>query len=1038
MKTPNSQELKPSLEELQANWAQLRLRMLKEKSITKMPSDELRILLELTMQAGTYIEKGAERGKLQALAREIGDAIFQIKTEYPNAAIKPLVDEKARLTSVIHNLPFARNPVFADRRSELEKLHDWLQEQTGLTMMQTVVVHGLGGVGKTQLAIEYAWKFLGSYDAVFFVKADTCQTLDSGLAELTSLLSLPEAGEHDQAIQITALLDWMKGHNRWLLIADNADTESAAEAIQERLPPNLSGAVLITSRRSHWPVIIWDLSLDILLSADASRFLLDRVARAGHDAGDEVAARSLAHELGNLPLALEQAGAAIIEMRLSFDTYREWLRDARPELLNVRREGGTDYPEPVAQTWRVTVDRLSPLACVLLRFAAWFAPEAIPRGLFSAEISVLLEVLEKGTDYSEFAIGKALAELDRWSLIRLTLKTVSVHRLLQAVEQDSLEQEERKRWLLRAARLVNAFAPEQSEDVRTWGIWRPLSPHVETLLEHAKLQGVSTQLITVLTNKLGLFFKGCGGYTQAELLLRRALEIEEQSSQVGDPKVAEKLNKLAEVLTKTNRLKEAEPLYERALAIREKALGSEHSDVAESLNNVALLYVNQGQYAKAEPLYERALMIVEKALGPEHPDVATSLNNLARLYETRGQYAKAKPLYGRALAIREKVFDPNVAQSLNNLAALHYKQGQYAKAGSLFEQALAIREKALGPEHPDVATGLNNLAALYDKQGQYAEAEPLYERALAIWEKALGPEHPNVATGINGLAALCDKQGQYAEAESLYERALAIREKALGPEHPNVATSLNGLAALYDKQGQYAKAEPLYERALAIREKALGPEHPDVATSLNGLAALYDKQGQSAKAEPLYERALAIREKALSSEHPNVATSLNGLAALYDKQGQYAKAEPLYERALAIREKALGPEHPDVATSLNGLAALYNKQGQYAQAEPLYERALAIREKALGPEHPDVAISLNGLAALYDKQGQYAKAEPLYERVIQLQFDTGTGDNDPKLHEATRCYTSLLKRKGLTQTQIDAQLREVIGVFGNDFGQGDC
>ena len=354
-----------------------------------------------------------------------------------------------------HNLPFAPNPAFTGREADLEKLGAVLQKRGEVAVIQTVALHGLGGVGKTQLAVEYAWKHVGGYEAVLWVKADSPQTLDASLAGIASVLGLPEASVKEQGVQTDAVLGWLKGRERRLIIADNADTDEAARALRDRLGPNLGGHVLVTSRLGRWPINIAHLPLEVLLPDDAACYLQDRVAKEGQHAGDENAARKLAEELGFLPLALEQAAAFIIEMHWSFDKYRERLR----KLLDRHREGATRYPASVAKTWDITLERLNPLARALLRFAAWFGPDAIPRGIFSADPTILSEGLGESIEDLELAIEEALGELARFSLIRLTPEVVSVHRLLQAVEQDALTKDECARWLERAVRLFNAFAP---------------------------------------------------------------------------------------------------------------------------------------------------------------------------------------------------------------------------------------------------------------------------------------------------------------------------------------------------------------------------------------------------------------------------------------------------------------------------------------------------------------------------------------------------------------------------------------------------
>jgi tetratricopeptide (TPR) repeat protein len=821
------------------------------------------------LRARIYIDLVGMRAE-EALRRRLLDGVKQGRAKpatrppIPTSAIqKPTLPAAMRRT--IQNLPFQPNPTFTGRDTDMEKLGKVLQNHGQAETTQIVVLHGLGGVGKTQLAVEYAWKHLGEYDAVFWMKADRPEALDTSLVALAQLLGLPEVGEREQAVQIKAVLDWLNNHERWLLIADNADTDAATKAVFKRLSPSLIGHLLITSRISDWPVNIQDLILDVLSPDDATRYLLDRVARKRHNAGGDPTARGLAQELGHLPLALEQAASFIVEMRWSYMKYQDQFRDARLEILSEGREGGTHYPTSVAKTWSITLEELGPLARALLRIAAWFAPDAIPREIFSANKEVLLEVLTKETTISDLAIEKALVELDRFSLVRLTSKTVSVHRLLQAVEQDSLRKEECERWLDSAARLFNALAPRSSDNVSTWAVWLSLGPHAEALLEHIKRHVVDTLPIALMANQFGLFLYARGAYTQVE------------------------------------------PLYQRSLTIREKALGPEHPDVAQSLNNLAVFYAAQGQYAQAEPICQRALAIREKALGLEHPDVAQSLNNLATLSADQGQYAQAAPLYKQALAVREKTLDPehpDIAYSLNGLAVCYNSQGQYTKAETLYKQALAIREK-VGLEDPEVAASLDYLGTLYADQDQSPKAETLYRQALTIREKALGPEHPDMAKSLDYLATLYADQGQYPKAETLYRQALTIRERALGPERPEVARSLNYLAALYLAQDQYPKGESLYERALAIREKVMGPEHPDVAKSLYHLAELYLAQGQYAKAEPICQRALAIREKALGSEHPDVATSLENYAYLLQKLCRPEEATRLESRARVIRAKRI-------------------------------------------------------------------------------------------------------------------------------------
>jgi tetratricopeptide (TPR) repeat protein len=713
----------------------------------------------------------------------------------------------------IFSVPFQRNPYFTGREDVLAEIAARL-EKGGRAALGQAAICGLGGIGKTQTAVEFAYRHRGDYRAVFFVRAETAGEILSGFAEIAALLGL--AGrDADPNAAAAAARQWPATHPSWLLILDNADEPALLESW---LPAAGQGHVLITSRAQDFAVLsIKGQRLAPPADPEALRFLLHRTGREAAGEAERKAAAQLAAALGNLPLALEQAAAFLVARGESFSRYLESFRQRGLHLFGVSKTPVGNH-DSLTVTWSLNfeaVNSASPASADLLNALAFLAPDAIPEELFlegGAEISPAIGEVLKAE--GPLAVGTLAATLLRYSLIERDPEgqTLRVHRLVQEVVKGSLGEKAPNVRQAVVKALHRAFPWPEFE---AWPRCERLLPHLLAIADGA-----------------------------------------EDSNEL-----AWLLNSGASYLDDRARFAEAEPLYGRSLAIWEKALGADHPDVATSLNNLASLYLNQGRLAEAEPLYERSLAIQEKALGADHPDVAASLNNLASLYRNQGRLAKAEPLYERSLAIWEKSLGadhPEVAASLNNLANLYWNQGRLAEAEPLYERSLAIQEKSLGAEHPDVGTTLNNLAELYRNRGRFAEAEPLHERSLAIREKALGADHPDVAQSLNNLALLYTNQGRLAEAEPLYERSLAIQEKSLGADHPDVAQSLNNLALLYLNQGRLAEAEPLHERSLAIREKALGTDHPDVAQSLNNLAILYRKQGREAEAETLDARAQEV------------------------------------------------------------------------------------------------------------------------------------------------------------------------------------
>jgi tetratricopeptide (TPR) repeat protein len=587
------------------------------------------------------------------------------------------------------NLPHASiGGVFKGRKTMLGKLNRSFGAVPDNPDVPAIarVLNGLGGVGKTRLALEYAWMRAGEYRAMLFVTADSLEVLQRQLAALCGpfILNLPEQGEADQEKQRNAVMAWLRRHPGWLLVLDNIDSEEGAEAVEALLPQLVGGHVLLTSRLANWSSNISALPpLDVLSPEAATDFLLARTTGRRRSQPDDTAvAGILADKFGCLALALEQAGAYIAKHRLSFTRYLEEWQHQRDKVLDWFDPRLMHYPKSVAITWQTSFEHLGEPAKLLLQRLSWLAPEPIPESLLEVAVP----------DAAETDAFAALAELESYSLATRAADTpaFSVHRMVQEVTRRR-QREDSTGTLLEALRWLDAAFVGNPQDSRTWPVLIPLAPHLRAVAAVADANGI-VDAIARLLNQLALLYDSQGRYTQAK------------------------------------------PLYERALAIREKILGPDHPDVAEGLNNLAALYYLQGQYAQAEPLYQRSLAIWEEALGVNHVNVALSLNNLAELYRNRHKYAQAKPLHERALGIWEKAFSanhPNVASSLNNLADLYRIQGQYAQAEPFYQRSLAIWEEALGPNHPNVATSLENMAALYRESGKEEEAAALDERAAA-------------------------------------------------------------------------------------------------------------------------------------------------------------------------------------------------------------------------------------------------------------------------------------------------------------------
>jgi tetratricopeptide (TPR) repeat protein len=597
----------------------------------------------------------------------------------------------------ITNLPYrSLGSLFKGREQFLEQLRETLgsvehqghQRVAAITASATAAtIHGLGGIGKTRAAIEFAHRYADDYTALLFVQADSDLSLKQNLASMCGplVLDLAQKDEKELDLQVAAVLRWLQQHPCWFLILDNVDNEEAAQAAEALLaklaPP--AGQILITSRLSGWSKAVETLALDVLSEADAAEFLLERTeGRRRKQADDAVRAHELAVELGQLALALEQAGAYIARYRSTFGGYMEEWQKRHDRVLEWFDERIMQYPTSVAITWQTSFDRLNEPARRLLQLLSWFAPDPIPESLLEAGGGPFAAEPVEGSATDCVAdtlpdARDALAELADYSLVKYSDEEpfFTVHRLVQDVTRNSLQEDVSLARLKQALRWVRDASKGSPFDVRDWPTLDPLTPHdlsIATFADQEKIVEPTACLMMIV----GCIFHAKAQYSKAEPLMRRALEIDEKSYGLEHPDVARDLNNLATLLQATNRLVEAEPLMRRALEIDEKSYGLEHPRVATELNNLAQLLKATNRLAEAEPLMRRALEIDEKSYGLEHPDVAIDLNNLAQLLQATNRLAEAEPLMRRMVKIllnfsrSTGYVHPNLQSAVNNYVNL--------------------------------------------------------------------------------------------------------------------------------------------------------------------------------------------------------------------------------------------------------------------------------------------------------------------------------------------------------------------------------
>ncbi|GAB3902117.1 tetratricopeptide repeat protein [Kibdelosporangium lantanae] len=638
--------------------------------------------------------------------------------------------------------------VFVGRGEELRRLDAALSGSSRVVM---AAVHGLGGVGKTALAAHYTRTRADRYTLVWWITADTSASIDAGLADLATALGLVITDAAQDTRTRTAIT-WLTTQGGWLLVLDNLTSPANAHPLLSRLNQHSSsapdrGTVLVTTRRSTGWRGFTTLPIDVLPPRDAEDLLTRTIYTDWPDA-DLTGTTELCAALGELPLAIEQAGAYIAQTRLTPAAYLDRLTHQPAHTLTAH---GEDHPthRTIGQVWRLTLDHLAttPHTGRLLRQLAWYAPDDIPRWL-----------LNDTPDHPE--VADALGRLAAYSMITLTTATVSVHRLVQTVARTPDPDDPHRRphditTALHTATtaLSGSLSGLDASFPSSWPRYRAVLPHTQALVDHSS-PDTDTDTTCQLLNDVGCFLRDQGTLAAATMLLARALDSTQRLHSPDHPDTLASRNNLAGAYQLAGDLHRAIPLYETTLDDRTRVLGPDDPHILVSRNNLAYAYWSAGDLDRAIPLYETTLTDNERVFGTDHFMTLTSRNNLAIAYQSAGDLDRAIPLYETTLDDRMRVLGsdhPMTFASRNNLAGAYQLAGDVDRAISLYQAIFADSQRVLGTDHPMTFTSRNNLASAYQSAGDRDRAIPLYEATLTHSERVLGPEHPTTQTIRNNL-----------------------------------------------------------------------------------------------------------------------------------------------------------------------------------------------------------------------------------------------------------------------------------------------
>ncbi len=632
----------------------------------------------------------------------------------------------------------------------------------------------MGGVGKTELAIQYALRYYDDYSGGICWLNVRDTNLAAEIIQFVQQMGLkvPQKDVQENALTLEQQIawcwqNWQPPEGLVLVILDDV---TEYKDIKKLLPrtDNQRFKLLITTRQRRLDTNLVDIPLDVLSEDEALSLLKSILGEEDSRIEDELqTAKDLCKWLGYLPLGLELVGRYLVEdADLSIAEMLEELQDERLENEAINPESeDLENTEITAKlgikaAFNLTWEKLDDKTREVGELLSLFNPSAIGWNY--------VESVSESLNWKKTDVRKAKKQLYGRNLIKKLEKeeaSYQIHPLIREFLQVKLKaspQIDELKQAFTSTFIEIAQTIPQSATLEFINSVKNAIPHLKEVAEN-HLDVVSDENLYWAFVGIGRFYQEQGLYTLAQ------------------------------------------PWYEQCLSTVRKRFGENHPDTASSLSHLANLYSSQGKYEEAEPLYIQALELTKQLLGENHPDTATSLNNLAYLYSSQGKYEQAEPLYIQALELRKQLLGenhPDTATSLSHLALLYKSQGKYEEAEPLYIQALELTKQLLGENHPDTATSLNNLAYLYSSQGKYEQAEPLYIQALELRKQLLGENHPDTATSLNNLAYLYQSQGKYEEAEPLYIQAVEIVERVLGESHPHTVIIRNNFEIFRRNKGE--------------------------------------------------------------------------------------------------------------------------------------------------------------------------------------------------------------------------------------------
>jgi tetratricopeptide (TPR) repeat protein len=804
-----------------------------------------------------------------------------------------------------------RNMAFTGRRPLIERLRDSLL--AGTTAVLPQALYGLGGVGKTQVALEYAYRFESDYDLVWWINAAERTQIRQDLSRLAGHLGVP-LGDKDLAVVCNEVLDKLRRgtpHARWLLVYDNAEKPADLDGL---VPVSGSGQhILITSRDPAWAERAARIEVDLFTREESVALL-----RRYNEGLEPAEAARVAEELGDFPLAMSLAAASLQESAMPVDTYVEMLRTKMTDILGSK--SAPNYSTSAAAYW--SLDRLkdrTPAAAALLQLCAFFGPDPIPRDMLSSPPA--LELFE-GHDPSlsdRLLMSRLYGEIVRNGLAQVDQRTdtLTMHRLIQRVLRDELTTEQQDAMRERAHAVLGQANPPDPDESDNWRRYAELLPHLwPTKAEESENRPVRQWICDTVR-----YLWRSGDPDTAISTAERVLASWLPRFGEDDALVLRLRTELGNALRDKGRLPEAYEVTRDAYERGSRILGADHPYTLGAAMGLGADLRGVGRYDDAMVSDRETLRRAQRVFGDSHPRTLAAANNLAVSEFLSGNRQASRDTNREILEQRREISGPDQRATLNsatNYARVLRAAGAFEEALKLIEDTLERSRRALGPDHLITFRASLGAAVLYRRQGEFEKAYELtsetYEQAL----KQLGPDHPDTLAIATNLSADLYDKGESVRGRELARETLDRYERRFGPDHVFTLACANNLAILLRLTGEKEAALEQSTRTFDRFRRLLGPRHPYTLTCMLNHATDLSESGDHTRAVAVGREAYEGLTEVLDPDHYLAIAGASNLAVELrrddseDAERLRVEAESLHADAesRAVESKELGGDHP--------------------------------------------------------------------------------------------------------------------------------